>query len=71
MVKWLWNLIEPYVQAAITDRVLKYNWFLVERGEIRPPDTEGPKSDYPPGASLHPVGTKALVNRASKSASSA
>ena len=45
MVAWLWKRLEPYVQAAITDRVLKYNRSLVERGEIRPPNTEGPNSD--------------------------
>ncbi len=71
MIVWLWKRIEPYVQATITDRILKYNQFLIEREDIRPPDTEGPKSHHPLGASLHPCGMKALVKRASKSASSA
>ena len=62
MIEWIWKEIEPLVQAAIADRIVKYNKSLVDRGEIQPPDTEGPDSnDQPPGASLQPVGSKALV----------
>lgn len=56
MIGWIWKRIEPLVQAAITHRILKYDRSLMERGEIRPPDTEGPESDHLPPASLQPIG---------------
>ncbi|MBT3039120.1 MAG: hypothetical protein KME37_09275 [Candidatus Thiodiazotropha sp. (ex Codakia orbicularis)] len=33
-MKWLFNLLEPYIQAAITGRILKFHDHLVERGQI-------------------------------------
>jgi hypothetical protein len=33
---WLWKLFEPYVQAAITHRIIMFHDALVERQQIPP-----------------------------------
>ena len=39
-MRFLWRLLEPKIQALVTERLLIYHENLVERGQIAPPSTD-------------------------------
>lgn len=41
-MKWFWRRIEPYVQVAITDRILKFHDAMLARGQIPKPTPDMP-----------------------------
>ena len=38
-MRFLWRLLEPKIQALVTERLVIYHEGLVERGQISPPST--------------------------------
>jgi len=36
MIDWLFKKLEPLIQAAITNRVLKFHDAMIDRGQIPP-----------------------------------
>lgn len=45
MIPFFWRRIEPLVQAAITDRILKFHKALIERGRQLPARSAGPDTE--------------------------
>ena len=45
MIAFFWRRIEPLVQAAITDRILKFRKGLTERGQLPPAPPAGPVTE--------------------------
>ncbi len=45
MIPFFWRRIEPLVQAAITDRILKFHGVLIERGQLPPARSAGPVTE--------------------------
>ena len=34
MIRFFWKRLEPYIQAAITERILLFNKSLIRKGQI-------------------------------------
>ena len=47
-MNWLWKRLEPRIQAVITDRILKFNAGLIERGQIPKAPQPGPVAENKP-----------------------